>query len=177
MTTSIAESGALPVTPPAEYLAGAAAQQGEPFQALTLDDTLYLGVYTPLGNGDNVVAVFVPDNAPFAAEAGQQLIALTLATVAAGIIITVFVMSNYFLERINRVRVVAESLAAGEFAARTGMQPTDEIGALGRALDLYSEKTQQRYDKLRACAPSAPRSRIPQRRARSAAGWRDHPRP
>ena len=150
LTTSVAESGALPVTPPAEYLAGAAAQQGEPFQALTLDDTLYLGVYTPLGNGDNVVAVFVPDNAPFAAEAGQQLIALTLATVAAGIIITVFVMSNYFLERINRVRVVAESLAAGEFAARTGMQPTDEIGALGRALDLYSEKTQQRYDKLRA---------------------------
>ncbi len=150
LTTSLPASGALPAAPPAQYLAGASTSTGEPFQALTLDDTLYLGVYTPLGNGDNVVAVYVPDNAPFAAEAGQQLIALTLATVAAGIIITVFVMSNYFLERINRVRVVAELLAAGEFAARTGMQPTDEIGALGRALDLYSEKTQQRYDKLRA---------------------------
>ncbi len=150
LTTSIAESGVLPAAPPAQYLDGTAASSGEPFQALTLDDTLYLGVYTPLESGDNVIAVYVPDNAPFAAEAGQQLIALTLATVAAGIIITVFVMSTYFLERVNRVRAVAEALAAGEFAARTGMQPTDEISALGRALDLYSEKTQQRYDKLRA---------------------------
>ena len=178
LTTSVAESGALPAAPPAQYLAGAANASGEPFQALTLDDTLYLGVYTPLGSGDNVVAVYVPDNAPFAAEAGQQLIALTLATVAAGIIITVFVMSNYFLERINRVRVVAESLAEGEFAARTGMQPTDEIGALGRALDLYSEKTQQRYDKLRA---SLRRQRREVEHLNAvlefAAGRRDHSRP
>ncbi len=159
LTTSIAESGALPVTPPAEYLAGAAAQQGEPFQALTLDDTLYLGVYTPLGNGDNVVAVFVPDNAPFAAEAGQQLIALTLATVAAGIIITVFVMSNYFLERINRVRVVAESLAAGEFAARTGMQPTDEIGALGgRSTSTAKRRSSATISCAPRCAVSAAKS-------------------
>ncbi len=150
LTTSLSAPVALPETPPAQYIHGELTVDGEPFQALTLDETLFLGVYTPLGTGDNVVAVYVPDNAPFAAEAGQQLIALTLATVAAGIIITVFVMSNYFLERINRVRQVAEALAAGEFAARTGMQPTDEIGALGRALDLYTDKTQQRHDKLRA---------------------------
>ena len=139
--------GSLPGELPEQYIQ---TSTGEPFQALQLNGSPYLGAYFALGNTGSVIAVFVPDNAPFAAEAGQQLIALTLATVAAGIVITIFVMTNLFLERINRVKLVAEALAEGDYSVRTNMTPTDEIGALGRALDVYTDRVQQRHDTLRA---------------------------
>ncbi|MFN8449413.1 MAG: ATP-binding protein [Anaerolineae bacterium] len=126
------------------------ATEGDAFQTLDLNGSPYLGKYYPVAGSGDVVAVFVPDNAPFAVEAGQQLIALTLATVAAGVVITLFVMTNVFLERINRVRQVAEALADGDYSVRTGMLPTDEIGALGRALDIYTDRVQQRHDTLRS---------------------------
>ncbi|MBI1257264.1 MAG: HAMP domain-containing protein [Chloroflexi bacterium] len=137
----------LPSSLPEQYLTSA---PGDSFQALQLHEAPYLGAYYPIGDSGAVVAVYVPDNAPFAAEAGQQLIALTLATVAAGIVITIFVMTNVFLDRINRVKVVAQALADGDYSVRTNMQPTDEIGALGRALDVYTDRVQQRHDTLRA---------------------------
>ena len=115
--------GSLPSSLPEQYLAS---PTGESFQALSLHDAPYLGAYYSVGDSGAVVAVFVPDNAPFAAEAGQQLIALTLATVAAGIVITIFVMTNLFLERINRVKVVARG------AGRWRLQCADEHAADGR---------------------------------------------
>ncbi len=139
--------GSLPGTLPEQYLQGT---NGEPVQTLDLNGAAYLGAYFPVNSSGGVIAVFMPDNAPFAAEAGQQLIALTLATVAAGVVITLFVLTNVFLERINRVRQVAEALAEGDFSVRTGMMPTDEIGALGRAIDVYTDRVQQRHDTLRA---------------------------
>ncbi|HVU14226.1 MAG TPA: ATP-binding protein [Phototrophicaceae bacterium] len=140
---------ALPAALPAQYVAPASSDAGA-FQALDLNGSPYLGAYFPLDNTRAVIAVFVPDNAPFAAEAGQQLVALTLATVAAGVIITLFVMTNLFIERVNRVRQVAEALAEGDLSVRTNMQPTDEIGALGHAIDVYTDRVQQRHDTLRA---------------------------
>ncbi|MEP7290660.1 MAG: ATP-binding protein [Chloroflexota bacterium] len=137
----------IPNTVPAQYVG---TNSAEPFQALALNGSPYLGSYFLLNDSQAVVAVFVPDNAPFAAEAGQQLIALTLATVAGGIVIALFVMTNVFIERLNKVRQVAEALADGDFSVRTGMQPTDEIGALGHAIDLYTEHVQERHDTLRA---------------------------
>ncbi len=141
LTTTFNSSASIPATPPVE---GA-----DLFQALDVNNVAYIGAFFPLADVPQVVAVFLPDNAPFAAEAAQQLVALTLTTVAAGIVITVFVMSNFILDRVNRVRQVAEALAAGDFAARTGMKPTDEIGALGQALDIYSDRVQARHDNLR----------------------------
>lgn len=137
----------IPASLPSQYIQ---TTTDKPFQALDVNGSPYLGAYFPLNASSAVVAVFVPDNAPFAAEAGQQLIALTLATVAAGVVITLFVMTNMFLDRINKVREVAESLAEGDFASRTGMMPTDEIGALGFALDNYTSRVQERHDILRA---------------------------
>ena len=134
----------LPLTLPQQYVQ---TKVDAPFQALDVHGSSYLGAYFPVQGA--VVAVFVPDTAPFAAEAGQQLVALTLATVAAGIVITLFVMTNLFIERVNKVRQVAEALADGDFGVRTNMQPTDEIGALGRALDVYTDRVQQRHDTLR----------------------------
>lgn len=137
----------LPTTLPSQYLQ---TPGQEPFQGLQLNDAPYLGAYFPLPNGTGALGVFVPDNAPFAVEAGQQLVSLSLATVAAGVIIALFLMSNYFLDRVNKVRKVAESLAEGDFSARTNMLGTDEIGALGQALDRYTESVQERHDSLRA---------------------------
>lgn len=144
MATTVNE---LPDALPGEIGSGSG---GEPFQMLELEDTRYLGAYYPLPQFGVVLGVFVTDHAPFAVEAGQQLVALTLATVAGGIVISLFVMTNFFIERLNKVRQVAESLAEGDFSARTGMKPTDEIGALGHAIDLYTEHVQQRHDTLRA---------------------------
>jgi two-component system, OmpR family, sensor histidine kinase ResE len=137
----------IPTSLPTQYLE---TPGEEPFQALELNGSNYLGSYFPLRNGTDALGVFVPDNAPFAVEAGQQLVSLTLATVVAGIIIALFFMSNYFLDRVNKVRQVTESLAEGDFGARTGMLATDEIGALGHALDRYTESVQERHDSLRA---------------------------
>jgi signal transduction histidine kinase len=140
-----ATTNSLPATLPQQYVQSTV---DSPFQALDVQGASYLGAYFPAGRA--VVGVFVPDTAPFAAEAGQQLIALTLATVAAGIVITLFVLTNLFLDRVNKVRKVVEALADGEVGVRTNMQPTDEIGALGRAIDIYTDKVQQRHDMLRA---------------------------
>lgn len=119
-------------------------------RAFPVGDATYLGVFAPLADEQGVIGVFMPENAPFAAAAAGQLIALTLATAAAGAVIAAFVITALILERVGRVRTVAESLAAGNFESRTGMQPTDEIGALGYALDRYSEAVQERHDSLRA---------------------------
>lgn len=116
---------------------------------IDIDGSLYLASDVPLANDAYRAVVLLPERAPFAVEAAQQLIGLTLATVAGGIIIAVFVISSLVLERLNQIREVAESLAAGNLDARTGMKATDEIGAVGRALDAYADKVRERHDSLR----------------------------
>jgi PAS domain-containing protein len=44
---------------------------------------------------------------------------------------------------------VAEALAVGQATVRTGMQASDEVGAMGRALDQYADYVQQKHDDLR----------------------------
>ncbi|MBN8634909.1 MAG: HAMP domain-containing protein [Anaerolineae bacterium] len=119
------------------------------------------GVQTPTINGRvyyteafsleemTTIAVLIPESAPFAAEVTGQLITLTLVTVAAVAVIAVFLITNVVLERVNKVRRVAESLAAGDLDVRTGMTPGDEIGALGYAIDQYADKVRERHDGLR----------------------------
>lgn len=124
-----------------------APQLTDSVQSLTIDGRAYFVEAFPLA--DVTVAVMLPENAPFALEATQQLIALTLVTVAAGVVIALFFITTLILERVNKVRRVAESLAAGDLDARTGMIARDEVGALGRALDLYADRVRERHDGLR----------------------------
>jgi two-component system sensor histidine kinase VicK len=50
---------------------------------------------------------------------------------------------------VERVTAVAQALAGGNPTARTSMQPTDEIGVMGRALDRYADYVQEHQDALR----------------------------
>ena len=84
-----------------------------------------------------------------ATPAAQQLASLSFASLAAFVVIVTFVFINWTVERVNRVTRVAQALARGDLSARTGMKATDEVGALGQALDKYADHVQERQDALR----------------------------
>jgi two-component system, OmpR family, sensor histidine kinase ResE len=130
----------------------ARAVQNIPAQSLTIGSTLYQGAYFPFAFGPNilgVIGVVMPDNIPFATEMGRQLTSLMLATLAAVVVVGLFIGVNILIIRMNRVTQAAEALASGDITARTGMKATDEIGAMGRALDQYADYVQERQDILR----------------------------
>lgn len=85
-----------------------------------------------------------------AVAARLQIARLVFATLAAAVVIIAYVGLSLMLARIDQMRRVVESLAAGQSGARTGMLGRDEISALGRAIDRYAEQVQQRQDSLRA---------------------------
>jgi PAS domain S-box-containing protein len=84
-----------------------------------------------------------------ATPAAQQLTSLLFATLAAFVVIMTFVFINWTVGRVNRVTKVAEALATGDLSARTHMKATDEVGALGQALDRYADHVLERQDALR----------------------------
>lgn len=114
----------------------------------------YQGVYFPFQFGPNilgVMAVIAPDSLPTLAEMGRQLAGLVMALLAGAAVIAVFAGINItVISRANRITRVARELASGQSFARTGMKATDEIGAIGQALDRYADYTQERQDALRA---------------------------
>jgi PAS domain S-box-containing protein len=137
---------------PEVYNQAIAAVQQIPLQSLKIGGRAYQGAYFPLNYGPNtlgVIAALMPDNVPFATELGRQWIALLAAALAGTVVIAAFTGISVFVWRVNRVTYVAEALASGEAQARTGMQATDEIGAMGQALDQYADYVQERHDALR----------------------------
>ena len=129
------------------------AVQNIPVQSFQIGKTLYQGAYFPFAFGPNilgVIGVVMPDNIPFATEMGRQLTSLMLASLAAVVVVGLFVGVNILIARMNRITQTAEALTAGNMTARTGMKATDEIGALGQALDQYADYVQGRQDILRA---------------------------
>ncbi len=117
-----------------------------PVRGVTLDGTLYRAAYVPFNYGEatlGLVGVFLPDSLPAATAVGRQLVAL-MAAATAGVTVTVaFVAVAFFTGRVERVQHTAEALAQGQQQARTGMQPTDEAGATGAALDAYADRVQR----------------------------------
>lgn len=83
------------------------------------------------------------------ADARLQFMRLMMSALAAGMVVVVFVAVSWMVGQIDRVRRVAEALAAGNADARTGMIPTNEITALGAALDRYADQVQAKHDALR----------------------------
>ncbi len=83
-------------------------------------------------------------------ETARQITAVAVATATTALVLTGFLTAAWMAMRVNRLRRVASSLASGEMNARTGMRATDEIGALGNALDRYAEHVNERQDGLRA---------------------------
>ncbi|MBI5670470.1 MAG: PAS domain-containing protein [Chloroflexi bacterium] len=142
---------ALQLTPEAFNHAVASAQ---PVQPLTISSQSYKTTAFPFQFGPNVLGVmaaFAPDALPALAHMGRQITGLVMALIAGAVVIVVFTGVNMMVvSRVNRVTNVANELLSGQAFARTQMQPTDEIGALGQALDRYADYVQERQDELRA---------------------------
>jgi signal transduction histidine kinase len=92
---------------------------------------------SPLG----VVAVYQRDETRFASEFARQIMSLFFAAVVAAISIAGFAAVGRQVARVERIRDTIDQLASGK-AARSGMKPTDEIGALGVAVDRYAAAAQ-----------------------------------
>lgn len=78
-----------------------------------------------------------------------QLTGLILSSLAAGAVISTFIVLSWLVKRVNKVTRAAERLTDGDMTARTNMRPTDEVSRLGHALDAYADSVQTRQDELR----------------------------
>jgi len=118
---------------------------------LQLDDVPYQAAYRAFQFGPavlGVIGVFVPDDVPFITETGRQLTAI-LASALAGVAVMIgYVVMNRVSARATRVARVAGELSLGRVESRTGMQPTDEISAMGHALDRFADHAQAQQDQL-----------------------------
>lgn len=119
--------------------------------SLTLDQTQYRSVYTPLSFGQNTIAVLstsLPDSVSYVTSAGRQIVSLLAAALVGAVVIAAFTGISITTGRVNRVTATAQQLATGKADSRTGMQAVDEVGAVGAALDHYAGYVQQREDKF-----------------------------
>ena len=124
-----------------------------PIRAVNIAGDPYRTAYAPLRMGGDVlgvVGVFLPDALPFASRLGQQLLALTAATITGVVVTIVFVGVGLLTGRIKRLERTARALATGRSDARTRMAPTDEAGAAGAALDAYANRVQREQDTMQA---------------------------
>ncbi|MDZ4769979.1 MAG: ATP-binding protein [Chloroflexota bacterium] len=83
-------------------------------------------------------------------EAANQLLWGMLAIIGVVVLMLLVVIVRRLLDPVDRMRAVAERLAAGEMTTPTGMRPTDEIGALGHAIDRYAARVNEKQEELRA---------------------------
>lgn len=131
----------------------ASAGQRVTTQNVSIGGQPYQAAYVPFVYGPNTLGVFgvlSPDNIPFVTEIGRQLTSLAFAAVAGVVVIAAFWGINVMVTgRVDRVTQTAQGLAQGHSFMRTGMQATDEIGAVGQALDQYADAVQTRQDALR----------------------------
>lgn len=138
-------------TPLRNQILGAVGQVITP-PPTVLGGTSYRSAYLPFNFGPNtlgIIGIFVPNNVPFATEIGRQMTALLVSALTGGVVITVFLIASRISARAERVAATAQALAIGEGYRRTGMTATDEISAIGQALDQYADAVQARQDKLR----------------------------
>ncbi len=122
-------------------------------QNVQIGEQRYRASYQPLiygGTTIGLVAALLPDDTTFATEIGRQITALFASALTGAAIIVAFIGVARISGRIERVATVAKDLAAGNAIARTEMLATDEIGAMGQALDQYAEYAQQQQDTLRS---------------------------
>lgn len=108
--------------------------------------------YRPFVMGQDVLGVlgvFMPSSLPYAADLARQALSLTMAALAALIVLGGYVVVSRTVMRVERVTDVTRNLAGGDLGARTGLRGADEIGELGRTVDVYANRVQQRQESLR----------------------------
>jgi signal transduction histidine kinase len=129
-----------------------APEQLDTVQSLHLAGEQYETLYFPLTYGGTTIGsigLLLSERALTASAVGQQLTGLLVAALAASVLIVIFTGLSWMTGRVNRITRTAELLAHGERTARTNMQPTDEIGRMGQALDQYANYAQEKQDELR----------------------------
>ncbi len=122
---------------------------GTPLSTLTLEQVEYFVTRLTALEGFDVT-LYLPADQPLATEAGQSLIALTLAAIVTAIVIAVLLIMTCILSRVNRIRTVVEKLAVGDLTPGTGMRGTDEVGALGATVDRYAARVQEKQEEMRS---------------------------
>ncbi len=95
------------------------------------------------------ILVLLPENSVPSADGQRAITALAAAGMTVIVIVACIVIQTLIVGRVNRVRRVADMLTNGNSTARTHMRPTDELGAIGAALDRYADTVQKRQDSLR----------------------------
>lgn len=121
----------------------------ESVQPVQVADTAYFGTFITPESANAPLGVFMPANMLAGAGVTRQAAGLMMAVLVACVAVVGFVAINWTVNRANQVAGVAEALASGTTTARTGMRATDEIGAIGAALDRYADYVEQRQDALR----------------------------
>jgi|GEM_PF-332698 len=119
--------------------------------SISLGNATYRASYSPFvfgGDTLGVLAVFVPNSVPFVTELGRQMISLFAAALAGAAVTAIFTGVVTMVNRMTKIQQTAQELAAGKRLVRTGLRATDEVGAIGQALDQYAELAVEREDQL-----------------------------
>ncbi len=87
--------------------------------------------------------------AGLSADARLAFIRLLMSALSSVVVIVIFLGANWLVGQIEQMTAVIEALTAGSREARTGRAATDELGALGAAIDRYADRVQEQHDSLR----------------------------
>jgi len=148
LAADMAQIPAAPLTiaPPA-----ITADNAIPIQDIQIGSSLYQTAFVPFVVDSNTLAVIEllqPNNTLTATSASRQLLSVAFSLLAGGIVVVAFVGVGLMLRRLGRVTQTAQALVSGDKSARTHMKATDEIGELGKAVDVYAQRMQKRQDSL-----------------------------
>jgi signal transduction histidine kinase len=122
-----------------------------PIQNVEIGTSLYQIAYVPFILDSNVLGVIGllrPNNAWIATSSSRHVLSLSFSSITGGVLLVAFVGVNLALRRLNRVRQTAQALASGDPYARTDMIGDDEIGEVGKAIDVYADRMQRRQESL-----------------------------
>src|SRR5260221_4193248 len=109
-----------------------------PVRTLQIGPTPYEAAYIPLISDSTllgVVGVFQADQLWYATDFSRHTLSVLLSGLAAVVVIVSFLGISFALRRLEWVTRTVQALAWGDPYARTNMQPSDEIGELGHAMD------------------------------------------
>ena len=113
----------------------------------------YITAYQPIRDPDHDVigALYVGlPRAPFVRQR-NTIVAVFLSAVLVATVITLAVLwlvTNWVLRPINRVRDMCKRVIKGELSARVGIRPPGEFGVLCQALDDMADSIQQREQEI-----------------------------
>ena len=125
---------------------------GARLETTYLNGLPYMAAYAPFkmgGEALGVLGVYVPNGLFTATEASRHALSLAFAGGAASLMIAGFLaLTLVYTQRLAQVKAAADALRRGDLRARTHMEPSDEVGALGHAVDTMADSIERRMEFL-----------------------------